>query len=220
MVARRGLRSPPARRRFRSPPHRPDRRRRKRRQRQDRRGDLRLVGSQRQHDRRRRARACRQRVGQRPAHQRRGVVEQHQHHAFGGGGIVGRQIGIKIGARQRPGCFRSLAGRRRADPIEKMADDHCFRSRHVSSKRCDPKRRDVNKPFTIIPRKNPTLRPFHRSVLEEIEHAVGDRRAPCRRTCARLRVGYAPKRVHHPCKRRGAVGVGKTVRETPLCRSA
>ena len=73
----------------------------KRRQRQDRRSDLRLIGCQRQHDGGRRTGACRQRVGQCPPHHGRGVVEQHQHRAFGGRGIVRREIGIKVCPRQR-----------------------------------------------------------------------------------------------------------------------
>ena len=102
-----------------------------RRQREHRRRDLRLVGGKREHDGRRRARACRKRVGERAAHQRRRIVEQHQHRAFGGGEIVGREIGIEIGARQRAGRFGPLAGRRGAHPLEKMADDHRSLAQHA-----------------------------------------------------------------------------------------
>ena len=38
---------------------------------------------------------------QRAPHQWRRIVEQHDHRAFGGGEIVGRKIGMEIGARQR-----------------------------------------------------------------------------------------------------------------------
>ena len=97
-----------------------------RRQRQDRRSDLRLIGCQRQHHGRRRTGACRQNVGQRPPYHGGGVIEQHQHRAFGRRGIVRRKIGIKVGARQRCCCFGPFAGRRGSHPIEKMADDHGF----------------------------------------------------------------------------------------------
>jgi hypothetical protein len=64
-----------------------------------------------------------------PAHQRRGIVEQHQHRAFGGAEIVGRKIGVEIGAGQCACCFGPLAGRRGAHPIEKIADDNCSLAR-------------------------------------------------------------------------------------------
>ena len=51
----------------------------KRRQGQHGCGDLRLVGRERHHDSRRRARTSRHGVGQRPANQRRRIVKQHQH---------------------------------------------------------------------------------------------------------------------------------------------
>jgi hypothetical protein len=100
-----------------------------RRERQHGRRDVRVVGGQRQHDGRRRARARRECVGERPAHQRRGIVEQHQHRAFGGAEIVGRKIGVEIGAGQCACCFGPLVGRRGAYPIEKIADDHCSLAR-------------------------------------------------------------------------------------------
>ena len=58
------------------------------------------------------------------AHQRRRIVEQHDHRALGGGAIVGRQIGIEIGARQRAGRFGALAGRRGAHPLQELTNDH------------------------------------------------------------------------------------------------
>ena len=61
--------------------------------------DLRLVGGEPEDHRRRRLVAERQRPRQRLAHQRRRIVEQHDQRAFGRGAIVGRQIGIEIGAR-------------------------------------------------------------------------------------------------------------------------
>ena len=101
-----------------------------RRQRQHRRGDARLIGSERKNDRRRRVGARGKSIGERAAHQRRGIVEQHQHGALGGAKIVGRQIGIEEGARQRAGRFGPLAGRSGAYPLEKMADDHCSFTQH------------------------------------------------------------------------------------------
>ena len=102
----------------------------KRRERKHGRRDLRLVAGKGEYDGRRRARTRRQRVGERPAHQRRRIVEQHQHRAFGGGEIVGGEIGIKVGARQRAGRFGPLAGRRGAHPLKKMADDHRSLTQH------------------------------------------------------------------------------------------
>ena len=101
-----------------------------RRQRQHRRGDARLVGGKRENDRRRRIGARGERVGERAAHQRRRIVEQHQHGALGGAEVVGRQIGIEEGARQRAGRFGPPAGRSGAYPLKKMADDHCSFTQH------------------------------------------------------------------------------------------
>ena len=101
-----------------------------RRQRQHRRGDARLIGGQRENDRRRRVGARGQHIGERAAHQRRRIVEQHQHGALGGTEIVGRQIGIEEGARQCAGRFGPLASRSGAYPLEKMADDHCWFTQH------------------------------------------------------------------------------------------
>ena len=53
----------------------------------DERGNLRLVERQGMDDRRRRVGAERQRFGERSPHQWRGIVEQHQHRAFGGAAI-------------------------------------------------------------------------------------------------------------------------------------
>ena len=97
-----------------------------RRKRQHRSGDLRLIRGKRQHYRRRRARARRQHIGKCPAHQRRRVVEQYQHGAFGRCGVVRRKIRIKIRAGERSGRLGPFAGGRSADPIEEMADDHGF----------------------------------------------------------------------------------------------
>ena len=71
-----------------------------------------------------RLRAPRQRLGERPPHQRRGVVEQHDHRALGGGAILVRQIGIEIGPRQGAGRLGALAGGGGANPMEKLTDDH------------------------------------------------------------------------------------------------
>jgi hypothetical protein len=60
------------------------------RARQNRQRDIRLVGGQSMHDHQRRLLRGREYIGQRAAHQRRRIVEQHDHRAFGGGEIVGR----------------------------------------------------------------------------------------------------------------------------------
>ena len=88
------------------------------------RGDIRLIGRQRMHDGRRRILARRECLRERDAHQRRRIVEQHDHRAFGGGAIVRRQIGIEIGARERAGGLGALAGRRGSHPLEEVPNDH------------------------------------------------------------------------------------------------
>ena len=47
------------------------------------------------------SRARAERFGERAAHQRRRIVEQHDHRAFGGDAVVLRQIGIEVGAGER-----------------------------------------------------------------------------------------------------------------------
>ena len=61
-----------------------------RRQREDRHRDLRLIVGERMHHHQRRLLRCGEHVRQRAPHQRRRIVEQHDHRAFGGGEIVGR----------------------------------------------------------------------------------------------------------------------------------
>jgi hypothetical protein len=56
-------------------------------------------------------------------HQRRGIVEQHDGRAFGGGAIIRREMGIKIGARQRAGGLALHRGRR-AHPLQELTNDH------------------------------------------------------------------------------------------------
>ena len=60
-----------------------------RRARQHQRGDFRLIGGERVHDHRRCLLAAAQRLGERPAHQWRRIIKQHDHGAFGGGQIIG-----------------------------------------------------------------------------------------------------------------------------------
>jgi hypothetical protein len=93
----------------------------------DNRRDLRLVGGKRHDDGRRRDRACRQSFGERLAHQRRTIVEQHQHDALDRGKIVGRQIGIKVGTRQRRRGLGALASRGVVYPLQEIANDHSVR---------------------------------------------------------------------------------------------
>ena len=84
-----------------------------------------LIGRQRLHDRGRRFGAARKHLGHRLAHQRRGIVEQHQQRAFGGGAVVEAEIGEKPGARQRPRGFRAFAGGSGPDPTDELPNDHC-----------------------------------------------------------------------------------------------
>ena len=61
--------------------------------------DFRLIVGETEDDCRRSIRAERQRPRQLRAHQRRGVVKQHDERALGSGTIIRPEIGIKIGAR-------------------------------------------------------------------------------------------------------------------------
>ena len=63
-------------------------------------------------------------IGQRASHQWRRVIEQHDHRAFGGGEIVGREIGMEIGPRQRGCGFRPIAGRRMTQPLKELPNNH------------------------------------------------------------------------------------------------
>ena len=98
------------------------------RKREHRRRDLRLIAGQRMHNRRRRTRTRRQRIGKRAAHQRARIVEQHQHRAFRCGGIVGRKLGVKVGAGERAGRFRPLTGGSVAYPLQELANNHLTHS--------------------------------------------------------------------------------------------
>jgi hypothetical protein len=95
-----------------------------RRARQDRLRDVELVGGERMHHHARRLLRGGEHVGERSAHQRRGIVEQHDHRAFGGGAIVGRQIGMEISPRQRGRGLGAFAGRRITDPLQELTDNH------------------------------------------------------------------------------------------------
>jgi hypothetical protein len=95
-----------------------------RRVKQHRSRDLGLVVCKRQHDGGRRVLTRGERLRERAAHQRRRIVEQHEHRAFGGGAVVGCEVGIEIGARERARRFGPLAGGRRPDPVEELTNDH------------------------------------------------------------------------------------------------
>ena len=58
------------------------------------------------------------------AHQRRRVIEQHDEGAFGGCAVVGREIRVEIGARQRGCSLGSLSRGRGADPLQELTNDH------------------------------------------------------------------------------------------------
>ena len=68
--------------------------------------------------------AAREHFGHRLAHQRRGIVEQHQQRAFGGGAIVIGEIGNQPGPRQRPRRLCPLACRSGPDPTDELPNDH------------------------------------------------------------------------------------------------
>ena len=62
--------------------------------------------------------------GESLADERRGVIEQHDHGAFGGAAIVRTEIGKQIGASQCARRFGPLAGKRSADPVEELTNYH------------------------------------------------------------------------------------------------
>ena len=95
-----------------------------RRQREDRHRDLRLIVGERVHYHQRRVLRGGEYVRERTPHQRRRIVQQHDHRAFGGGDIVGRQFGIEIGARQRGCGLGPFAGRSVADPLQELTNNH------------------------------------------------------------------------------------------------
>ena len=95
-----------------------------RRMREDRERNVRLVARQCMHDHLRRVFGGCEYLGERAANKRRRIVQQHDHRAFRGGQIISRQIGVKIGARQRRSGFRPLPGRRLAHPLQELTNDH------------------------------------------------------------------------------------------------
>ena len=95
-----------------------------RRARQHQRGDVGMVGGERVDHGMGRIGASRQRFGKRLPHQRRGIVEQHDHGALGGGPIFLGEVGIEIGPRKSPGRLGALTGRSGAHPVEELTDDH------------------------------------------------------------------------------------------------
>ena len=88
---------------------------------------LELVGGERPHHHRRRLLRRGEDLGHGLPHQRRRIVEQHDHRAFGGGEIVGGEIGMEIGARQRGGRFGALARTGGANPLKELTDNHDYR---------------------------------------------------------------------------------------------
>ena len=92
--------------------------------------DIRLVGGKRMHDDGRRLLARREHFRQRAAHQRRWIVEQHDHRAFSGGEIVGRELGMEIGAGQRRCGVRPFAGRRGPKPMQELTNNHKYNRRY------------------------------------------------------------------------------------------
>ena len=93
------------------------------------RGDIGLIVRECVHDGGGCRAACRKHLCERAAHQRRHIVEQHDHRAFGGGAIVIGEIGIQIGACQRRGGFGAVGGFRRSHPLQEMTNDHAVTTR-------------------------------------------------------------------------------------------
>ena len=95
-----------------------------RRKREDRHRDFRLIVGERVHHHQRRLLRRGEHVRQRAPHQRRRIVEQHDHRAFGGGDIVWRQIGMEVSARERGCGLGPFAGRSVTNPLQKLTDNH------------------------------------------------------------------------------------------------
>ena len=95
-----------------------------RRARQHQRCDIGMIGGQGMDDGMGRVGASRQRFGERPPHQRRRIVEQHDHGALGGGPIFLGEVGVEIGPCESPGRLGALTGRSGAHPVEELTDDH------------------------------------------------------------------------------------------------
>ncbi len=91
---------------------------------EDRQRDRRLVERQRLNDGGGRLGAARKHFGHGLANQRRGIVEQHQERAFGGGAVVFAEIGNQPGPRQRPRRLGPLACRSGPDPTDELPNDH------------------------------------------------------------------------------------------------
>ena len=89
-------------------------------------GDIRSIRRERVNDSRRRPLAPRQGLRKRAAHQRRKIIEQHDHGAFGGGAIVWAEIGVEIGACQCAGRCGTLAGGSGTDPVQKLTNNHAL----------------------------------------------------------------------------------------------
>ena len=65
-----------------------------------------------------------ERLGHGAAHQRRGIVEQHDERAFGGEAVVAVEIGDEVGPREGAGGIGALTGRSRAHPVQVLTCDH------------------------------------------------------------------------------------------------
>jgi hypothetical protein len=106
-----------------------------RRARQHQGSGLGVIGSEGMDDGVRRIGAPRQRLGERPPHQRRGIVEQHDHGALGGGPVFFGEVGVEIGPRESSGRLGALTGRSGAHPVEELTDDHRRTTRVAASRR-------------------------------------------------------------------------------------
>ena len=77
--------------------------------------------------------------------QRRRIVEQHGHRAFGGCKIVVGQIGIEIGPCERASGLGPLAGGGITQPKQKLSHDHCL-AQHADATMSPPTDVNTNPP--------------------------------------------------------------------------
>ena len=75
-------------------------------------------------DIRRRIFGRREHIGERAAHQRRRIVEQHGHRAFGGETVAVGHVGVEVGAGERAGGFGADAGGGGVQPLQELTNDH------------------------------------------------------------------------------------------------
>jgi hypothetical protein len=110
---------------------------------QDRHRDKGLIGGKPMHHGGRRSLTLCQSLRQGAAHQRRRIVEQHEHGAFCGGAVIQRKRREKVGPRQCGGAIGPLAGRRYTQPLQELANDHEFTYTPYETSPSSRRRRDA-----------------------------------------------------------------------------